>query len=714
MRPRLTIAVWAILALALVPVAAHEGEHLSAGGYEVAGSESLDAQELIHERFPSLATEQLVPIVVAGGPARAPRLTEGVRRVRRAIAGLAGVTLPPAVARTSERRIRSGATAVALPLHVRLGWDQAIDAAGELKVGLQPGTADATGTTIYLGGRGAQAEALQSASESGLERAEAIGFPVLFVLLLLIFGSFTAAVLPLLLAAAGLTITAASIYLISLHFGVSVFSKNMASMIGLGVAVDYSLFLLVRFREELRRGATVEEARAATLGTSGRAVLFSGGTVALSLAAIFVVDNAALRSMAVGAIIVVLVSVAATLTLLPAVMTLLGERLGRRRFGRDGSGSRRFWRRWTLGVMRRPALSLVGSAALLLLLAVPVLSLRAGDDTLRQVPDGDQIHAASRLSARLLGPGSDAPIVVAVSWRRDLPAARREEAVGRLAAAVRADPAVFAVGPAVTDAAGEASVLSIRSRSDYESGASRALVERVRAEAPRLLGPGAEEVDVGGATASGNDLIAMIERSLPLLAAAVLVLAYLTLLLLLRSVVLPVKAILTNLLSVAAGYGAVVALFQWGWLGGLTHFKALGHVQAMALPLILAVVFGLSMDYEVFLLSRIRERWLATGDNRLAVEEGLASTASVITSAALLMITVFVTFAATGIQVVQQLGVGCAVAIALDATVTRLVLVPATMELLGSWNWWMPGRGRSGAAGTPSFEPGEAPEAAGR
>ena len=712
-RPKLTLAVWLIVTVAMLPFAAHESEHLSAGGYEVAGSESLEAQELIHDRFPALTTEQLVPIVVATGQSPAAQLTDGMRRVRRAVVPMDGVTLPRQALTTAAREVRSGAGVVALPLRVRLGWDRAIDAATQLESTLDAGNADAAGTTIYLAGRGAQAAALQDVSESSLQKAELIGFPILFLLLLLIFGSFTAAVLPLLLAAASLTITAAAIHFISLQFEVSVFSKNMASMIGLGVAIDYSLFLLVRFREELRRGADVEQARTATMRTSGHAVFFSGVTVAVSLAAVFVVHNAALRSMAVGAIIVVLISVAATLTLLPAAMTLLGRRLARRRFGRDRSEPTGFWRRWTVRVMGHPVLALVASAAVLLLFAVPVLSLKTGDDTLRQVPPGDQIHEAAARSAELLGPGADAPIAVAVTWRPDASGARRAAAVHRIDAVLRRDPSVFAIAPPVTDATGDVSVVSIRSRSDYESTASRALVDRVRKTAPGLLGPAAKGVIVGGATAGGNDLIAMVEDSLPLLVAAILVLAYFTLLMLLRSAILPLKAILTNLLSVGAGYGAVVALFQWGWFGGITHLQSLGHVQAMALPLILAVVFGLSMDYEVFLLSRIRERWLATGENRRAVEEGLASTAPVITSAALLMITVFLTFAATGIQVVQQLGIGCAVAIAFDATVTRLVLVPATMELLGSWNWWMPGIGKRGVDG-PQLGMDEAPEAAGR
>lgn len=690
-RPKLTILVWLILTILLTPFAVHQSDQLTAGGYEVAGSGSSEAQRLVHDQFPELGTEELVPILVADSNAGRGDLAAALRRTTHIVeAERPDLLLPSAVLTAAQRRIRAGARVVALPLEVGIGWDQAIDAAGRLKTALGAGSEKA-GVTAYLAGRGAQADALQEASETSLKKAELIGFPVLFLLLVFIFGSFTAATLPLLLAGASLILTAAAVYGLSFGFNISVFSKNMASMIGLGVAVDYALFLLVRFREELKRKRSIAVAREVAMATSGRAVFFSGVTVALSLAAIFVVDNSALRSMAVGAIVVVLISVLATLTLLPALMTLLGSRLQNRRFVGHGAGAPgSFWRRWTLAVMNRPRISLTAAAALLLVCCTPILVMQTGDDTLRQAPADDQIREASALSAQILGPGSDGPIVVALRWQPEASVPERAAATRRIVARLNRDPAVYQVGPVRSSSDGSAQAVVVRSRFDYESDESRTLVDRIRASAPWGLGGMVSNVAVGGATAGGNDLISMVEESLPLLALAVLALAYLTLLILLRSVILPLKAILTNLLSVGAGYGAIVAIFQLGWLSGLTGIEPLGHVQAMALPLILAVVFGLSMDYEVFLLARIRERWLESGDNKVAVADAVTTTAPVITSAALLMITVFVTFVATGIPVVQQLGVGCAVAVAFDATVTRLVLVPATMQLLGSWNWWMP------------------------
>jgi RND superfamily putative drug exporter len=468
----------------------------------------------------------------------------------------------------------------------------------------------------------------------------------------------------------------------------------MASMVGIGVAVDYSLFVLARYREEIHGGRAPNDARAAALATSGLAVLFSGLTVIVSLAGLFMVDNTALRSMALGAIVVVAVSMLAAATLLPVLIGVLGHRgYSRGRFAlaaplvlrswmprrpgstRRAAPRRRFWDRWTAAVTKRPVVSVAAAAAVLLALAIPALSLKTGDGALRQFPAGNETRAGFEAAARLQGPGASSPVKVIV------PAAHSRA----VAAAVARDPEVWGVAGPVRSRDGSHVLWLATPRHDAESAQAKALVERLRAQLPR-------DVLVGGNSAGQLDFDHTVWGSMWKIALFVLALSYVVLLVLLRSAILPLKAVVMNLLSVGAAYGVLVAVFQWGWLDGFLGFQSSGHIDTITPPLVLAVVFGLSMDYEVFLLSRIRERFNAHGDTKRAVAEGLAGSARTITSAALIMVGVFAVFVGTGVPSIKQLGLGNAVAIGVDATLVRLVLVPAAMELLGKWNWWMPRR----------------------
>jgi RND superfamily putative drug exporter len=472
-------------------------------------------------------------------------------------------------------------------------------------------------------------------------------------------------------------VTGALIFGLSQAMDMSIYVTNMASMIGIGVAVDYSLFVLARYREEVRAGTPPRQARATAMATSGLAVLFSGLTVIVSLGGLFMVDNTAIRSMALGAILVVAVSLLASASLLPVLIRLLGPRayvdsrpaaFVRRMFTsraprrpgstRPGYVHRGFWQRWTETVTRRPVVSVVAASALLLALAAPALGLKTGTGALRQLPSDHDARAGYAAAAKVSGPGAAAPVQVLTSADRG-DAARRTLA---------ADPEIARVGPAVRSRDGRSVLLTAQPRSDGESAAAKAMVERLRRELP-----GAQ---VGGVTAAQEDLTHLITGSLWKIALFLLGLSYLVLLVLLRSVVLPLKAVVMNLLSVGAAYGVLALVF--------------GTVATLTLPLVLAVVFGLSMDYEVFLLSRIRERYAATGDTTRAVAEGLAASARTITSAAVIMVAVFAIFVSVGVPSIQHIGLGCAVAIAIDATIVRLVLVPAAMKLLGRWNWYLP------------------------
>jgi RND superfamily putative drug exporter len=430
--------------------------------------------------------------------------------------------------------------------------------------------------------------------------------------------------------------------------------------------------------------------------------------VVASLAGLFLVDTTALRSMALGSILVVAVSVLTASTLLPALISLLGHRahepgrlLGRIAAARLARRSRRaprraaprapFWERWTARVMRRPVLAIAVAGSALLALGIPALSLQTGSGALDQFPAGHEVRAGFEAAAAQAGPGATTPVVVVARTRDgalDDPA--NAAAVRELRATIAGDRDVISVAAPVASTTGDAALLAATPRHDGEAPATEALVERLRDRLPAAPASQRLTVDVGGTTAGLVDFTDKVSGSMWKIVLFVLALSYAVLLVLLRSAVLPLKAVVMNLLSVGAAYGVIVAVFQWGWVDGLFGFQSLGHVDTITPPLVLAVVFGLSMDYEVFLLSRIRERYAASGDTRAAVASGLATSARTITSAALIMVAVFATFVATGVPSIQQIGLGTAVAIAVDATIVRLVLVPATMAVLGRWNWWLP------------------------
>ena len=512
----------------------------------------------------------------------------------------------------------------------------------------------------------------------------------MLIVLLAVFGSLAAAALPLALGVAAVVVTGAIVFFLSLVYGMSIFVTNMASMLGIGVAVDYSLFILARYREELGLGRSRDEAREVALRTSGLAVTFSGLTVIVALAGLFLIDAKVVRSMAVGAIVVVAMAVLAAVTLLPALIALLGHRvsepgriIGRLRpkpRERTGPG---FWERWTAMLMRRPLPFALGATALMLLIAAPALSLREDTAAVAMFPEDFETRVGFELATQALGEGAMGPVQVLADYGGDRVDTAAVERYGQTVGGL---PGVEAVAAPVMSSDGRRALIVITPRDGPESGSTKALVERLRTTA----GPPGAVTSVGGATAQNEDDTSVISGSLWKVALFVVSLSFIVLLLVLRSVLLPLKAVLMNALSVAAAYGVLVIVFQWGWFDGFLGFQSLGYVQAVTPALLLAVVFGLSMDYEVFMLSRIKERYQATGDNRLAVAQGLSASARTISSAALIMVAVFAIFAGTGVPQVKEIGVGLAVAIALDATVVRLVLVPTTMELMGKWNWWLP------------------------
>jgi RND superfamily putative drug exporter len=487
----------------------------------------------------------------------------------------------------------------------------------------------------------------------------------------------------------------------------SVFVTNMASMIGIGVAIDYSLFILARYREERRAGRSEEEARSEALATSGLAVTFSGLAVIVSLAGLWMVDNQALRSMALGAMTVVAVSILAATTLLPALIAMLGDRVmpggviatvlrffKHTIFRRPkpaaspepaaGAGASPFWAAWTKRVMARPWVSVLSVSGVLLFLAIPVLSLTTGTQALLQFPKDSDVRVGNELASSQLGGGTD-PIQIVAAF--DGQGGRA--AVPAFVRTVAATPGVSSVAPPAF--AGGSVLVQATPVAPSESDAATALVDRLRdSVVPATQLSRVATVDVGGETARSHDVRRLISGSMWKIILFVLALSFLVLMVMLRSLLLPLKAVLMNLLSIGAAYGVLVAVFQWGWFDSLLGFENQGALDTINVPLIFAVVFGLSMDYEVFLMSRIREHYMEHGENERAVAEGLSTSARTISSAALIMTCVFAVFVLTGVPSIKELGLGCAVAIALDATLVRLILVPAAMKLMGSWNWWMP------------------------
>jgi uncharacterized membrane protein YdfJ with MMPL/SSD domain len=712
------LIAWLVVVAAAVPFALRQSDNLTGGGYEVPGSQSQRVEASVAHDFDVGSRAMLAAVVVPGHGAIAQEARAAIAEVDRAAAKTADVALTPSARRAALAQLdRDGLRPLIVPLRVEVTESDAPDVATDLRDRLRLGDRGDQPVALHLVGQSALWAGLQDLSKEDLATAETAGFPIVALILVAVFGSLAAAALPLALGVFSVLITGALIYLLSTAMDMSVFVTNMASMIGIGVAVDYSLFILARYRSEVRAGRSPEEARAVALSTSGLAVVFSGVTVIVSLAGLWMIDTTALRSMALGAILVVAVSVVGAATLLPALISLLGSRaytrgrvfavlgLVRRSWAPRRAGSTHpdaperpgFWARWAGAVMRRPVPAVVAGALVLLALATPTLWMSTKSGALYQFPKGNETRQGFEAARAITGPGASNPVQVV---------APRAQA-GAIAATLRRDPEVAHVQPPQVSRDGSKVLFAAIPRHDGESKQVEKLVDRLRDRLP----PSAQ---VGGTAAGLLDFNALVNGSMWKIALFVLGLSYVVLLLLLRSAVLPLKAVVMNLLSVGAAFGVLTAVY--------------GELSTITPPLVLAVVFGLSMDYEVFLLSNIRERWrqtgqddvagrgtdadtggqapawAQTGDTRAAVAEGLTASAKTITSAALIMVAVFTVFVFTGVPSVAEIGLGCAVAIAVDATIVRLVLVPALMELLGRWNWWLPRFGRR-AVGQTAPEP---------
>ena len=569
----------------------------------------------------------------------------------------------------------------------------------------QPG-----GFTSRLAGQASVNNEFEHLAEETLRRGEGFGVMIALIVLLVVIGTVVAAVLPIILAIAAITAALGATALIGLSFELSFFVTNMISMIGLAVGIDYALFIVARYREERVRGHDVHEAIGRSGATANRAVFFSGMTVVLALLGMLFVPNTIFRSLAVGAIVVVLFAVAASMTLLPAVIALLGDRINRLRVRRESALANvdkvgGMWDRITNAVMNRPVAWLVGGVAVMVLLAVSYFSIQTGFAGISTLPEDSEPRLAFETLAAEFSGGLIEPVEVVLDGPITPEVIAAAQEFGQI---VLADPRFgFPDGspgdfdPAdafQVNEAGDLALIAFPFAGDFQSEAAYEAIRELRNEiVPAVFGGTGVDVYVGGFTAFNVDFFEDVDVFTPIVFVFVLGLSFVLLTIVFRSLVVPLKAILLNLLSVGAAYGMVVLFFQEGvgpdWVKSIAD--ALGFIQGEAieawLPLFLfSVLFGLSMDYHVFLLSRIREHFDRTGDNRAAVAHGLRTTGAIITGAALIMVAVFGGFAAGELVPLQQMGFGLAVAVFLDATIVRSILVPASMRLLGRWNWYLP------------------------
>jgi RND superfamily putative drug exporter len=523
--------------------------------------------------------------------------------------------------------------------------------------------------------------------------SEGAGIFAAMFIMLIAFGSVVAMGLPVLTALFGIAVGFALEDLLSHVLNVPIFAPEMLAMIGLGVGIDYALFIVTRYRQGLFEGRDPRQAVATALATSGRAVLFAGTTVVISLLGLFLLQLPFLQGLAVGTIAAVVLVMAAALTLLPAMLGFAGraiDKLHLPRLLQTGAtpAPDSFWYRWSRMIQRRPWTSGILALMVLIALAIPLFSMRLAFTDASNDPTSLTTRQAYDLLAEGFGPGFNGPLVVAAP----LSSARDGATMTRVDAALRATPGVAFAAPVESNAHHNAAVIIAYPTTAPQAAQTSQLVTTLRTSViPRATSGTRLKVLVGGETAASVDASSYLSHRLIWVIGAVIVLAFLLLMAVFRSVVIPVKAALMNLLSVGAAYGVIVAVFQWGWGGSIIGIGHTGPIDPWIPLMMFTILFGLSMDYEVFLLSRIREEWRRTGDNSSAVADGLAKTARVITSAAAIMICVFGSFViGDPLRILKVFGLGLAASILIDASLVRLVLVPSVMELLGRSNWYMP------------------------
>ena len=697
-RPWLTIGVWAAAFLLGGALAGARLQDSLTGEITAGGNpESKRADALIEASLggPRPLTE-LVVVRSAGASADDPAFRREVEQLRDRIVALG----PDVVARATSyydgrdpALLASDERGVLLPVVLAGDFDEAEANVGKL-VSVVEAAGESERLDAFTTGEASIAHDFAEVAERDLRTGESIGLAVAFAVLLLVFGALVASLLPVAMAVLAIGVALGLATVIGQFTSLSIFVTNMVVGMGLALGIDYSLFVFTRHREEREAGRSVHEAIEIAGATSSRAVLFSGLAVVLALAGMVLTPDPMLRSLGIGAIVVGVMSVLAALTLLPAWLALLGDRVNRlallrRRPGGGAPGrEERFWRAAAGAVMSRPVVSLLLAVGVLVAAAVPVLDLERGSAGVSTLPDSTQSKQGFLAASEHFPGARSDPVEVVVAGEVGSPPV--QAAIERLRGRLRGG--VLTGTPQVqTSQGGDLAVLSVPIAGDPRSAAAAATVKRIReVDVPAAFGGVPAEVLVTGTTARDADWVDQLNGALPFVLVFVLGLSFVLLTVAFRSIVVPAKAVLMNLLSVGAAYGLLVLVFQKGVAADALGLQQVDRIEPWVPIFLFAILFGLSMDYHVFLLSRIRERFNETGDNREAVAHGITSTARIITGAALIMVAVFAGFALGDLVPFQQLGFGMGVALLLDATIVRSVLVPAGMRLLGARNWYLP------------------------
>ncbi|WUI00887.1 MMPL family transporter [Spirillospora sp. NBC_00431] len=666
--------------------------------FSLPGSESTKALTLLEDSFPALSGES--DIVVwrtdsgsVGDPSVKARMTSALGEIEK-LDHVAEVTSPYAsegAGQTSEDGRTAFATVNFDVQGDKLSRDTVKDLLGNVE------DARTTGLTVEIS---SPAVSLVQAEERGGNISEVIGLLAAVVILLLAFGSMLAMLLPIAIALLALGSALMTIGFASHFLDIATFVPALGTLIGLGVGIDYALFIVTRYRGGLQAGLSTEDAAVSALGTAGRAVVFAGGTVCVALMGLLVLNMSFLTGMAVASSIIVLFTVIAAVTLLPALLGLFGTRVLSRRQRRrlaaegprtpeNGNEARNgVWARWAEFGARHPAILAGTATVLMVVLVLPVFSLRLGFSDQSTQPESSTSRKAYELLSDAFGPGFSGPLQLVAEVRS--PADRA--ALDRLSTRVRGVEGVATASPVTLSPDGSVGVVQVVPTGSPQDEATSDLIERLREDViPPAERGGGPQVLVGGSTALTDDFSASLSEKLPLFVAVIVVLGGLLLLVAFRSMLVPVAAAAMNLLAAGTTFGVIVPVFQWGWGEDVLDLGQ-GPIEAFQPVFMLAILFGLSMDYQVFLVSRVHEEWERTGDNRRSVIVGQTDTSRVITAAATIMICVFGAFVLSGQRVLAEVGFGLAAGIALDAFVLRTMLVPSIMHLLGRANWWIPRR----------------------
>jgi RND superfamily putative drug exporter len=717
------VGAWAALLLVALPFAPQAPGALSAGGFISDDLESAKAKQLLQDELRVEPSAFVLVYTSDTLTAGTPEWLAAVDQATRDVAGAPHVTRVLSHVLAPSQVSADGRTAYDV-VFLDLPPDDSPDAIPGVAAVLR----EAPGLTVRIGGGPAFYGDVQEVTESDLRRAEIISLPLAALALLLVFGSLVAAGVPLAVGGASVLVALAAIFVVASVTPMSIFVLNLATLLGLGLGVDYSLLMTSRFREELahREGPDrVADAVRVTVATAGRAVFFSGLTVLLGLLGLVLFEFMILRSVGIAGAIVVGLAVAAAITLLPAILAILGTRVDR--FGvrtvTVEPGSDGPWARLARNVMRRPVMVLIPTLSLLLLLGAPFLNVRFNAPDASILPAYVPSREAYDILATEFGEGAFAPLVLAVRTTGDATIPENIAKLHEYSRRLQADPRVRQVSSLVdvdprltleqyqllygapsgppdrfvstalaSTTRGDLTAFTVYTPYGPNRDEGRQLVRDLRDPASPLAPPDGMAVLVGGGAADVDDVVSKVWADFPRTAAFIVITTYLVLFVLLRSVILPLKALVMNTLSILASFGALVWIFQEGNLSAILGFQPLGFVETTLPVILFCVLFGLSMDYEVFLLSRMKEVWDRTGDNTEAVARGLERSGRIVSSAAVIVVLVAGSFAFADIVLIKALGLGVAIAVALDATIVRALLVPATMRLLGRWNWWVPRR----------------------